>query len=183
MTPGIDGETFADFGPEDLDPIIASVTAGTYDPKPVRRVFIPKGKGKRRPLGIPTRDDRLVQEVARQLLERIYEPVFSNASHGFRPGTVDIDTLLAGTLEERIYRHRCVEAWSIVVPWDGFALGPFLKRFKPTSKARYVAFETLYDRKQMPDTRFGVLDWPYVEGLRIDEAMHPLAFVSVGMYG
>lgn len=71
MTPGIDGETFADFGPEDLDPIIASVMAGTYDPKPVRRVFIPKGKGKRRPLGIPTRDDRLVQEVARQLLERL----------------------------------------------------------------------------------------------------------------
>jgi sulfoxide reductase catalytic subunit YedY len=99
------------------------------------------------------------------------------------PGAVDIDTLLAGTLEERIYRHRCVEAWSIVVPWDGFALGPFLKRFKPTSKAKYVAFETLYDPQQMPDTRFGVLDWPYVEGLRIDEAMHPLAFVSVGMYG
>ncbi|NGY06590.1 protein-methionine-sulfoxide reductase catalytic subunit MsrP [Solimonas terrae] len=99
------------------------------------------------------------------------------------PGTVDIDSLLAGTLEERIYRHRCVEAWSIVVPWDGFALGPFLKRFKPTSKAKYVAFETLYDPKQMPDTRYGVLDWPYVEGLRIDEAMHPLAFLSVGMYG
>ncbi|MFT6571148.1 MAG: RNA-directed DNA polymerase, partial [Sphingomonas echinoides] len=85
MTPGVDGETFADFGPEDLDPLIASVVAGAYKPKPVRRVFIPKGKGKRRPLGIPTRDDRLVQEVARQLLERIYEPVFSNASHGFRP--------------------------------------------------------------------------------------------------
>lgn len=99
------------------------------------------------------------------------------------PGTIDIDSLLAGTLEERIYRHRCVEAWSIVVPWDGFALGPFLKRFKPTSKAKYVAFETLYDPKQMPDTRYGVLDWPYVEGLRIDEAMHPLAFMSVGMYG
>jgi retron-type reverse transcriptase len=86
MTPGVDGETFADFGPEDLDPLIASVVAGAYKPKPVRRVFIPKDKGKRRPLGIPTRDDRLVQEVARQLLERIYEPVFSNASHGFRPG-------------------------------------------------------------------------------------------------
>jgi sulfoxide reductase catalytic subunit YedY len=99
------------------------------------------------------------------------------------PGRVDIDTLLAARLEERIYRHRCVEAWSIVVPWDGFALGDFLKRFRPTSKARYVAFETLYDPKQMPLTRSGVLDWPYVEGLRIDEAMHPLAFVSVGMYG
>lgn len=85
-TPGVDGETFADFGPGDLDPLIARVTGGAYEPKPVRRVFIPKGKGKRRPLGIPTRDDRLVQEVARQLLERIYEPVFSNASHGFRPG-------------------------------------------------------------------------------------------------
>ncbi len=99
------------------------------------------------------------------------------------PARVDIDTLLAGALEERIYRHRCVEAWSIVVPWAGFALGDFLKRFKPTSKARYVAFETFYDVKQMPQTRRGVLDWPYVEGLRIDEAMHPLAFLSVGLYG
>jgi RNA-directed DNA polymerase len=84
-TPGIDGETFADFGPQNLNKLIASVTSGAYEPKPVRRVYIPKGKGKTRPLGIPTRDDRLVQEVARQLLERIYEPVFSNASHGFRP--------------------------------------------------------------------------------------------------
>lgn len=86
MTPGIDGKTFEDFGPDRLAPLIASVATGAYKPKPVRRVFIPKGKGKRRPLGIPTRDDRLVQEVARQLLERIYEPVFSKASHGFRPG-------------------------------------------------------------------------------------------------
>lgn len=86
MTPGIDGKTFEDFGPDSLVPVIASVVTGAYKPKPVRRVFIPKGKGKRRPLGIPTRDDRLVQEVARQLLERIYEPVFSKASHGFRPG-------------------------------------------------------------------------------------------------
>ena len=98
------------------------------------------------------------------------------------PATVDIDTLLK-PLEQRIYRHRCVEGWSIVVPWDGFALGPFLQRFKQNSRAKYVAFETLYDRKQMPMTSSGVLDWPYREGLRIDEAMHPLAFLSVGMYG
>src|SRR3546814_12640615 len=87
MTPGIDGETFADFGPEDLDPIIASVTAGTYDRKPVRRVFIPKGKGKRRPLGNPTSDDRRVLAVARQLPDRSYEQVVPNVSHGFRPGS------------------------------------------------------------------------------------------------
>ncbi|MFT4045727.1 MAG: protein-methionine-sulfoxide reductase catalytic subunit MsrP, partial [Solimonas sp.] len=99
------------------------------------------------------------------------------------PGRADIDALIAGPLEERIYRHRCVEAWSIVVPWVGFPLGGFLKRYRPTSKAKYVAFETLYDPKQMPDTRYGVLDWPYVEGLRIDEAMHPLAMLTVGMYG
>lgn len=100
------------------------------------------------------------------------------------PGTIDIDQLIAAyPLEERIYRHRCVETWSIVVPWVGFPLGPLLSRFKPTSKARYVQFFTLYDPKQMPDTRFGVLDWPYREGLRMDEAMHPLAFLSVGLYG
>ncbi len=98
------------------------------------------------------------------------------------PGTVDIEELLTG-LEERIYRHRCVEAWSIVVPWVGFPLSRFLQRFRPTGNARYVAFETLYDPEQMPLTRSGVLDWPYREGLRIDEAMHPLAFLSVGMYG
>jgi sulfoxide reductase catalytic subunit YedY len=100
------------------------------------------------------------------------------------PGRIDLDDLLkARALEERIYRHRCVEAWSIVVPWVGFPLADLLARFKPTSKAKYVAFETLYDRKQMPQARWSGLDLPYVEGLRIDEAMHPLAFVSVGMYG
>jgi len=98
------------------------------------------------------------------------------------PATVGIEDLLHD-LEERIYRHRCVEAWSIVVPWVGFPLGPFLQRFRPTGNAKYVAFETLYDPQQMPLTRSGVLDWPYCEGLRIDEAMHPLAFLSVGMYG
>lgn len=99
------------------------------------------------------------------------------------PAQVDIDSLLAGALEERIYRHRCVEAWSIVVPWLGIALGDFLKRFKPTSKAKYVAFETLYDEQQMPLARFSGLQLPYREGLRIDEAMHPLTLLTVGMYG
>ncbi|MDR3419023.1 MAG: protein-methionine-sulfoxide reductase catalytic subunit MsrP [Nevskia sp.] len=99
------------------------------------------------------------------------------------PGRVGIDDLLKlFPLEERVYRHRCVEGWSIVVPWDGFPLGPFLARFKPTSKAKYVAFTTLYDPKQMPQAG-GVLPWPYREGLRIDEAMHPLAFLSLGLYG
>jgi len=100
------------------------------------------------------------------------------------PGRIDIDELLKPqALEERIYRHRCVEAWSMVAPWIGLPLSDLLKRFKPTSKAKYVAFTTLYDPKQMPETARGVLSWPYREGLRIDEAMHPLAFLSVGLYG
>ena len=86
-------------------------------------------------------------------------------------------------LEERIYRLRCVEAWSMIVPWVGFPLGDLLKRFKPTSKAKYVAFKTLYDPKQMPGQRVPILEWPYVEGLRIDEAMHPLTLMVVGLYG
>jgi sulfoxide reductase catalytic subunit YedY len=105
-----------------------------------------------------------------------------------RPGTVDIGALIAGsTLEERIYRMRCVEGWSMVIPWLGIGLGAFLKRFEPTSRARFVAFETLYDPQQMPGqkSRFtgGGIDYPYVEGLRIDEAMHPLTLLSLGMYG
>lgn len=100
------------------------------------------------------------------------------------PGSLDLDALLKPhALEERIYRHRCVEAWSIVVPWVGVPLADLLKRFKPTSKAKYVAFETIYDPEQMPKARWSGLDLPYVEGLRIDEAMHPLSFLSVGMYG
>ena len=86
-------------------------------------------------------------------------------------------------LEERIYRFRCVEAWSMVIPWVGFPLAPMLKRFKPTSRAKYVAFETLYRPSQMPGQRSSILDWPYREGLRIDEAMNPLAFMVVGLYG
>jgi sulfoxide reductase catalytic subunit YedY len=100
------------------------------------------------------------------------------------PGEIDIEDILTGfTQEERIYRLRCVEAWAMVVPWVGFPLGDLLKRFKPTSKAKYVAFETLYDPEQMPGQRRRILDWPYREGLRIDEAMHPLTILSTGLYG
>jgi sulfoxide reductase catalytic subunit YedY len=86
-------------------------------------------------------------------------------------------------LEERIYRLRCVEAWSMVIPWIGFPLGNLVKRLRPTSRAKYIEFTTLHDPKQMPGQRFPVLDWPYVEGLRIDEAMHPLAILATGLYG
>jgi sulfoxide reductase catalytic subunit YedY len=99
-------------------------------------------------------------------------------------GTFALDDLLRPhALEERIYRLRCVEAWSMVIPWVGFPLGDLLKRFKPTSRAKYVAFTTLLDKKQMPGQRYPVLAWPYVEALRIDEAMHPLAILAVGLYG
>ena len=86
-------------------------------------------------------------------------------------------------LEERIYRHRCVEAWSMVVPWMGFPMADLIKRVEPLPSARYVEFTTLYDPKQMPGQRLPVLEWPYVEGLRLDEAMHPLAMFVVGIYG
>jgi methionine sulfoxide reductase catalytic subunit len=93
------------------------------------------------------------------------------------------DILKPHALEERIYRFRCVEAWSMVIPWLGFPLGDLIKRFKPTSKAKYVELTTLQDRQQMPGQRYAVLDWPYVEGLRMDEAMHPLTLMVVGLYG
>ena len=93
------------------------------------------------------------------------------------------DLLKPHTLEERVYRLRCVEGWSMVIPWTGFALADLVKRFKPTSKAKYVEFTTLKDAKQMPGQRSQVLEWPYVEGLRMDEAMHPLTFMAVGLYG
>jgi len=101
-----------------------------------------------------------------------------------KPGTIDLDDLVRPHVaEERIYRFRCVEAWSMVIPWLGIPLGAILERFAPTSGARYVAFKTLLDPEQMPGQRSRVLDWPYVEGLRIDEAMHPLTILATGMYG
>ena len=93
------------------------------------------------------------------------------------------DLIKESQLEERVYRLRCVEAWSMVIPWVGIPLGALIKRFKPTSKAKYVEFTTLYDPEQMPGQKRAVLDWPYVEGLRMDEAMHPLSMLAVGLYG
>ena len=101
-----------------------------------------------------------------------------------KPQVVDIDALTRWfPLQDRVYRMRCVEAWSMVIPWQGFPLAELVKRVEPTSKAKYVAFTTLLDPQQMPDQRARVLDWPYVEGLRIDEATHPLALLAVGLYG
>jgi len=101
-----------------------------------------------------------------------------------KTGTFAVEDLVDfNALEERIYRHRCVETWSIVVPWVGVAMAQVLKKFEPTSRAKFVQFETLADPKQMPGLRNPVLDWPYVEGLRIDEAMHPLSMFTVGLYG
>jgi sulfoxide reductase catalytic subunit YedY len=101
-----------------------------------------------------------------------------------QPGRYTLEDLIKPhALEERIYRLRCVEAWSMVIPWVGFPLGDLLKRFRPTSRAKYVAFTTLHDPEQMPGQRRAILDWPYVEGLRMDEAMHPLTLLAVGLYG
>ncbi len=106
------------------------------------------------------------------------------AGHAEKTGRFDLDALIAPhKLEERIYRMRCVEAWSMVIPWVGVPLGDVLKRFGPTSRAKYVAFETLVDPRQMPAQRHRSLNWPYVEGLRMDEAMNPLALLAVGVYG
>jgi sulfoxide reductase catalytic subunit YedY len=101
-----------------------------------------------------------------------------------KPGRLDIETILKNhPAEERVYRMRCVEAWSMVIPWNGFPLADLLKRVEPTSHAKYVAFATLMDPKQMPGQRRDVLPWPYVEGLRLDEAMHPLTILATGLYG
>ncbi len=101
-----------------------------------------------------------------------------------KPGKIALDTLIhSQKLVERTYRLRCVEAWSMVIPWIGMPLGEVLKRFEPNSRAKYVAFWTLNDPKQMPGLRSPILTWPYREGLRIDEAMHPLTLLAVGAYG
>lgn len=100
-----------------------------------------------------------------------------------KPTTFGLEELLRFPLEERIYRLRCVERWSMVIPWIGFPLSLLLNKVEPSSQAKYVAFQTLYDPKRMPNQSTGVLDWPYVEGLRLDEAMHPLTILATGLYG
>ncbi len=100
-----------------------------------------------------------------------------------KPKTFGLEELLRFPLEDRIYRLRCVEGWSMVIPWIGFPLAQLLNQTQPLSQAKYVAFETLYDPKRMPNQNTGVLDWPYVEGLRLDEAMHSLTILATGLYG
>jgi sulfoxide reductase catalytic subunit YedY len=101
-----------------------------------------------------------------------------------RPGAYDLESLMKlAPLEERIYRHRCVEGWSIVVPWIGFPLSTLIRQVEPTVKAKFVAFQSFYDTKQMPVARYAGIPFPYLEGLRLDEAMHPLVILCIGMYG
>ena len=101
-----------------------------------------------------------------------------------KPGTYNLEDLLKPvSIEERIYRFRCVEGWSMVIPWMGFPLAELIKRMKPNANANYVKFQTLYDPDTMPGQRDNVLEWPYVEGLRMDEAMHPLTMIATGIYG
>ncbi len=101
-----------------------------------------------------------------------------------KPKTYDVDTILKiAPPEERIYRHRCVEGWSMVIPWVGFPLNALINQAEPLGKAKYVEFTTILDPKQMPGQRERILDWPYTEGLRMDEAMHPLAILAFGLYG
>jgi sulfoxide reductase catalytic subunit YedY len=124
------------------------------------------------------------------------DPYLNARDFRTRPWTVEVagecgkpgeylyeDIVRPHTLEDRVYRHRCVEAWSMVVPWVGFPLGDLLQRFEPNSDAKYVTFKTLFDPEQMPGQRRAVLRWPYVEGLTIAEAMHPLTLMVVGLYG
>ena len=99
-----------------------------------------------------------------------------------KPKTFDLEELLKFTQEERIYRLRCVEGWSMVIPWVGFPLAKLLEEVEPLSTARYVAFETLYDLQRMPNAPESGLDLPYVEGLRLDEALHPLTILATGLY-
>jgi methionine sulfoxide reductase catalytic subunit len=104
--------------------------------------------------------------------------------HCARPGSYDIDDIVrTAAIEDRVYRLRCVEGWSMVIPWRGFPLADLVRRAEPTSRARYVELHTLHDPEQMPMQKTRLLNWPYVEGLRMDEALHPLTLLATGLYG
>jgi methionine sulfoxide reductase catalytic subunit len=128
-------------------------------------------------------DKQAVAPRAKNFITRPWTVEVGGLVH--KPKTYDIDELIKlAPLEERVYRHRCVEAWSMIIPWVGFPLASLLNEVQPTSQAKYVAFQTLADPNQMPNVRRGdVLDWPYVEGLRLDEALHPLTLLATGLYG
>jgi methionine sulfoxide reductase catalytic subunit len=127
-------------------------------------------------------EKRSVASAARGFVTRPWTVEVSGLVN--KPKRFDIDELLKlAPQEERIYRLRCVEGWSMVIPWVGFPLSVLLKQVDPLSSASYVAFQTLLDPKRMPNQNTGVLEWPYVEGLRLDEALHPLAILATGMYG
>jgi methionine sulfoxide reductase catalytic subunit len=129
-----------------------------------------------------TTDKEGVAGAARNFQPRPWTVEVGGLCHA--PKTFDIDTLLKMfPIEERVYRMRCVEAWSMVIPWLGFELGKLIAHVQPLGSARYIAFETLVDPDRFPGQKERVLDWPYIEGLRLDEAMHPLTLLAVGLYG
>ena len=126
-------------------------------------------------------DKQGVAREAKRFVTRPWSVVVDG--HVNKPRTFDLEELLRFPLEERIYRLRCVEGWSMVIPWLGFPLSALLNKVEPTSQAKYVAFQTLHDPTRMPNQMTGVLPWPYVEGLRLDEAMHDLTILATGLYG
>jgi sulfoxide reductase catalytic subunit YedY len=129
-----------------------------------------------------TTDKEAVGSAARAFVSKPWQLVVDGMVH--KPGAFDVQELLKDyPLEERIYRMRCVEAWSMVVPWIGLPLAKLIERVEPMSNVQFVAFESLKDPQRMPGQRGSVLDWPYVEGLRLDEAMNPLTILAVGLYG
>ena len=133
--------------------------------------FYELGRGKRDPM---INADKLKTENWKLTVDGLVE----------NPFTLDVEDLIKNyALEERIYRLRCVEAWSMVIPWIGFELNQLIKKSKPLSSAKYVAFESILDKDNLPGQRRNTLNWPYREGLRLDEAMNPLTIISLGLYG
>src|SRR5271165_1003468 len=129
-----------------------------------------------------TTNKESVAAAAAGFLSKPWQVAVEGMAH--KPKVFDLDELIkAIPLEERVYRMRCVEGWSMVIPWSGFPLAKLLERVEPMGSVEYVAFETLLDPSRLPGQKANVLPWPYVEGLRMDEAMHPLTLLAVGLYG